>query len=141
MEEKITQKKKVLVFGVFDRLHAGHHFFLEEAAKEGELLTIVVTPDHAVNILKNRAPKESAELRIKNLKQYFPKAVILEGDKTPGAWNILESEKPDVIALGYDQENLRSALLSYYKGRGLAPSLVTITPHRGEELHTSLLHP
>ena len=47
--------KKVLVFGTFDILPPGHLYFLREAKKHGEHLTVVVTPSAVVKQLKGKA--------------------------------------------------------------------------------------
>ena len=43
--------KKVMVFGVFDRLHPGHLSFLEQASKHGNVVA-VITRDDVVKALK-----------------------------------------------------------------------------------------
>lgn len=140
MEEEMIKIKKVLVFGVFDMLHDGHRFFLKEAATYGDSLTIVVARNKSVLLHKGKQPRQTEELRKQTLELSVPYATVVLGDETPGSFQILEQEQPSIIALGYDQDALRDALLDYYRDRKYAPEIVLITGHREDELHTSLLH-
>ena len=42
---KTKNKKTVLCHGVFDLLHIGHIYYLEEAKKNGEILIVSLTSD------------------------------------------------------------------------------------------------
>mgnify|MGYP001594517703 CR=1 FL=1 len=108
-------QKKVLVFGVFDGLHAGHQFFLREAKKFGDYLIVAVTPDEVVRKLKNKSPIDNLSGRIKKLKEFNFVDEIIKGDSEIGSWNIFKSVKPDIIALGYDQEDLENSLKDYFE--------------------------
>ena len=46
---KTKNKKTVLCHGVFDLLHIGHIYYLEEAKKNGEILIVSLTSDKFVN--------------------------------------------------------------------------------------------
>ena len=141
MAQTNLKSTTVLVFGVFDRLHDGHRFFLTEAQKLASRLVIVVTPDEAVITLKGRAPREPMSVRCEAVATAVPLATVVSGDAISGSWGILEEIQPDVIALGYDQEGLEKALKNYFSSRENPPAIIKITDHRGGELHTSLLHP
>jgi FAD synthetase len=58
----------VLVFGVFDMLHPGHIYFLEQAQKLGDQLHICLASDEYVVILQETSrheiisPKEKTKL-------------------------------------------------------------------------------
>ena len=130
--------KKVLVFGVFDGLHQGHEFFLREAKKLGDFLIVVLARDEAVKILKNRIPKHSVEERIKTLKDSNLADEVLLGDSKIGEWKVLEKVKPDIIALGYDQDRLGQNLREFLKKSSLKIEIKSIgscEPH----LHKSSL--
>ena len=70
-------KKSVMIFGVFDRLHAGHQFFITEAEKKGSPLYIALARDQIVMDLKNKVPHEKYAVRKKNLQKFFPNAIIV----------------------------------------------------------------
>ena len=53
--------KKVMAFGVFDRLHPGHIAFLKQAAGMGGELIVVLARDASVLKLKNKIPHHSEQ--------------------------------------------------------------------------------
>ena len=61
--------KKVMCFGTFDILHKGHEYYLREAKKLGDYLVVVVALDATVTVVKNNPPKNSQDVRVKNLQQ------------------------------------------------------------------------
>ena len=95
--------KKVLAFGTFDILHPGHERMLNQAKKLGSHLTVVVARDATVCSVKGRKTLFNEKTRLKNLKQLnIADKVRLGclGDK----YKVVKDEKPDIIALGYDQK-------------------------------------
>jgi cytidyltransferase-like protein len=94
-----------MVFGTFDLLHPGHVFFLEQAKKLGTMLVAVIARDETVERVKGRLPEHDAAQRQRNLiKLGIAHKVILGnlGDKLA----VVREEKPQVIALGYDQNSI-----------------------------------
>ncbi len=62
--------KLVLVTGVFDILHQEHYLFLEQAAKEGEVLLVGLESDERVRQLKGaRRPLNPENVRQENLEK------------------------------------------------------------------------
>jgi FAD synthetase len=94
--------KRVLVGGAFNVIHPGHIFFLKKAKSLGDFLIVVVANDN--NVLKNKGyllfSAEERKMILENLK-IVDKVVI--GDKSDFL-RVVEKEKPDIIALGYDQK-------------------------------------
>lgn len=131
--------KKIMVFGVFDRLHDGHRFFLSEAQKLGEALVIAVARDSVVLRLKDHAPSKNEAERILELSTAFREATVVLGDRNDHAWEVIESHQPDCIALGYDQKKLETALEKARPNWPFLKAIVTITDHDGERLHSSML--
>ncbi len=106
--------RRVMVFGVFDLLHPGHISFLKQAKKLGTFLVVSVARDVNVKKIKGKLPmvdEKKRVMRIKRLK--IANKVVLGGLKDP--WPHIKKEKPEVIALGYDQhdyvKNLKKELL------------------------------
>jgi FAD synthetase len=96
--------KKVIVFGTFDHLHKGHISFLQQAKRLADQILVVVARDRHVFAAKKRNPSEKDRIRAKNLRKLeFVDRVIL-GSKTHNFYRTLRSHKPDIVALGYDQE-------------------------------------
>lgn len=117
---------KILVFGVFDGFHKGHEFFLKEARKFGDFLVVAVTPDETVKSLKGATPKNNLVSRIQSIANSGLVDECLIGDPKLGSWKIFDKIKPDLIVLGYDQENLRAAIQEFFGNSGLNPNIKII---------------
>ena len=116
MANKSRKRKIVLASGVFDLLHLGHVKFLEEAKRAGgsksELIVIVAT-DKTVEKTKGRKPIMAEDQRralVESLK-VVDKALL--GFETLDIVEIISKVKPDVIALGYDQEEMANEVQNY----------------------------
>ncbi len=91
--------KKVLVGGCFNAIHEGHVYFLREAKKLGDYLVVVLTHDK-----NNKKPYAiPAKKRKEMLEKLGIANKIIIGDEKDKLKVVLE-EKPQVIALGYDQK-------------------------------------
>ncbi len=129
MADKSAKKKVVLASGVFDLLHLGHVRFLEEAKKvggENAELIVVVARDSTVEKTKGRKPIMSETERcllVESLK-VVDRAVL--GYEEFEIGEVIESIRPDVIALGYDQQDMFKQVLSYVKTHGLKVEVVRI---------------
>ncbi|MGA2523331.1 MAG: adenylyltransferase/cytidyltransferase family protein [Candidatus Bathyarchaeia archaeon] len=129
MADQSTKKKIVLASGVFDLLHLGHVRFLEEAKKAGgenAELIVVVARDSTVEKTKGRKPIMSETERcllVESLK-VVDRAVL--GYEEFEIGEVIESIRPDVIALGYDQQDMFKQVLSYVKTHGLNIEVIRI---------------
>lgn len=101
--------KKVLVFGTFDNLHPGHIHFLTEAKRFGELYISVSSDESAIQ-RKGKNPIHNVAQRIEALQNLGIATEVSEGDKTLNSWTDLKRIKPNIIALGFDQYGLKTAL-------------------------------
>ena len=104
--------KRVMAVGVFDLLHAGHLHYLEQAKSLGDALTVVVAHDDTVRMRKHE-PVTGQELRRRMVEGLKPvdNAIIGNPPDVP-IFDILPEVKPDVIALGYDQEHAEDRIRS-----------------------------
>jgi len=124
---------RVMATGTFDLLHIGHLYYLEEAKKLGDELIVVIANDETVRKNKHN-PVTPQEMRCKLVEALKPvdKAVIGYKDDF---LKIVEEIKPDIIALGYDQnfdeEEIRNAL----KRRGLNVKIVRCSKYSGDDLN------
>jgi len=124
---------RVMATGTFDLLHIGHLYYLEEAKKLGDELIVVIANDETVRKNKHN-PVTPQEMRRKLVEALKPvdKAVIGYKDDF---LKIVEEIKPDIIALGYDQnfdeEEIRNAL----KRRGLNVKIVRCSKYSGDDLN------
>ncbi len=93
---------KVLATGVFNILHPGHLFYLNESKKLGDELIVIVSSNIlARKILKKSVlPQEQRAEMIGALKM-VDKVFVGDDDDI---FKLLPVIKPDVIALGHDQD-------------------------------------
>lgn len=135
--------KKVLIFGVFDRLHDGHSSFIRQAkelgGEESELIAVVAR-DSSVCELKGRAPQQPEHERRAVLAMVPEISHAVLGDTELGSYAVLAAHKPDIICLGYDQY----ALLDDLQKRMQISAIPTLpikmlAPHEPERVHSSLL--
>lgn len=99
-----------MVFGVFDRLHDGHRFFLREARACGDRLVVVVARDEFVERFKAKRPWQTAEERIAVIVREGLADEVVLGDETEESWKVVKKYRPAIIALGYDQTILKETL-------------------------------
>ncbi len=95
--------KKVLAFGTFDILHPGHIFMLKEAKKHGDHLTVIVARDATVCKVKGRKTLLNEKTRLKNLSKLNIADKVRLGC-LGNKYKVIADEKPNIIALGYDQK-------------------------------------
>jgi FAD synthetase len=123
---------RVMATGVFDILHLGHIYFLEEAKKLGDELIVVVATDKTAEQMKHN-PITSQDMRVKMVAALKPvdKAVMgYEGDR----YTIVKEMKPDIIALGYDQKHDEEQIKSDLKEKGLDVKVVRLEPFVDHDL-------
>lgn len=142
--------KKVMVFGVFDGVHDGHKVFLKQARECGDYLIAVVTRDEVAELLKGCKPRKEIGLpptqgfgghgRIKEIMETGLVNEAVEGDKNLGKWEVIGKYKPDIIALGYDQTELKTALLQFIREQDLEVDVMVMEAHEPERYHSSLLN-
>ena len=131
---------KVMVFGVFDRLHPGHVSFLKQAAAHGEELIVVVARDASVRELKNKTPHHNEAERMQAVRKIFGVSIAILGDEKLGSYAVIQTHKPNVICLGYDQHGLAEDIQKQMqKGELATISLVKLVAHEPQVFHTSLL--
>ncbi len=130
--------KKVMVFGVFDLLHPGHISFLKQAKKLGNYLVVSVARDVVVKKIKGKKPVFNEKKRVAHVKQLkVAKKVVLGSLKDP--WPHIVKEKPNVIALGYDQQSFVGDLAKELVKRNLKTKIIRLRPFRPEVFKSSLM--
>ncbi|MDO8558177.1 MAG: adenylyltransferase/cytidyltransferase family protein [bacterium] len=129
-----------MVFGVFDRLHPGHLFFLRRASSYGDRLIAIVARASAVSMLKKKIPSDPEKTRLKGLRRLDAVWRAILGDREQGTYTVVRKYKPAVICLGYDQRALGRDIREKIKF-GMLPRirLIRIRAYRPEKYHTRLL--
>ena len=130
---------RVLAFGTFDGIHDGHRAMLKEAKSKGEHLTVAVADDRVVNMLKGKHPSHQQAQRILLVEAEGVADAVIAGDDQISTWKILERAKPDVVALGYDQIQLKDDLERHFKSLAKKPTIVLLSPYEPETHHNSKL--
>jgi FAD synthetase len=94
--------KKVLAGGCFNKIHKGHVFFLKSAKKLGEYLVVVVS-NNKLNKKKYGKKSVPARIRKRNIEKLKIADKVVVGHRSNFV-AVVKKEKPDIIALGYDQK-------------------------------------
>lgn len=140
---------KILTFGTFDGVHEGHRAMLRQAKALGDYLVVAVAPDTIVQELKGKVCVNRASKRIEDVRAERIADEVVRADKELNSWKILKKYKPDIIALGYDQEGMREALEAHFASQYPSeledsvkkPRIVILDPHQPETYKSSLLNP
>jgi cytidyltransferase-like protein len=103
----------VLVFGTFDRWHAGHEAFLQEAASFGDHLIVSVARDDHVLALKGKRPWRTEQVRLTQLRQHPLVSEAVLGDEVLGSYDVIKRKLPQMVLLGFDQEALGQDLRTW----------------------------
>ncbi len=140
--QRLIPLKTVLVSGTFDGIHEGHKNYFQQARQYGQRLIGVVGRDKIVEQIKGRLPRYSEKERIAFAKQcpeidrvYL--GIIGSRDKI---YDFTASLKPDIIALGYDQQAYTENLEKEMKKRGLAVKVIRLKPFYPEKYKNSFIN-
>ena len=131
--------KVVLAGGVYDILHLGHLAVLTEAKTHGDALVVVVATDVTVETLKGRRPvfpEEDRRALVESLKP-VDAAILGYEDIGMGYEQVISEVKPDVIALGYDQDTLARTVTELVKRKGLKIEIVRLSKFDKEKYLSS----
>jgi FAD synthetase len=115
---------KVLATGVFNILHPGHLLYLKEAKKLGDELDVIVSSDKIAKKLKKGMllPQEQRMAMVEALKP-VDKAFV--GDEED-PMKLLPVIRPDIIALGHDQDIDESWLKDQLAVMGMDTKVIRI---------------
>ncbi len=96
------EERKVLIFGTFDLLHAGHESMIAQARVLGNYIIAIIARDDTVRKIKGNPSYNNEKQRAKNLKNSGLVDKVIIGS-SGNKYDIIRKIRPDVIALGYDQ--------------------------------------
>ncbi|MGD0057021.1 MAG: adenylyltransferase/cytidyltransferase family protein [Methanomassiliicoccales archaeon] len=121
---------RVLATGVFDILHAGHLHYLNEAKKLGDELVVVVATDSTVRKRKHEpVTPESMRLELIGALKPVDRAHLgREGD----VFAIVREIRPDIIALGYDQEFREEDLENELRKRKISAKVIRLSKYEDD---------
>lgn len=139
-EQRKIKRNVVLASGVFDLLHLGHVKFLEEAKAaggKGARLVVIIARDSTVEKTKGRKPimpENQRRALVESLK-VVDEAVLGLEDFDIG--DVIAQVKPDVIALGYDQEDMIERVCVFLNRNKLDIQVVRVGKFEADELDSS----
>jgi len=140
MANKTAKPKVVLASGVFDLLHLGHVRFLEDAKKAGganSKLVVIIAKDTTVERIKGRKPIMSEDQRLALVESLKVVDEAVMGFEGLDIGEVIEKIKPDVIALGWDQEEIENQVKAYAKAHKEAIKVVRIGKYAQNALDSS----
>ncbi|RJS85569.1 FAD synthase [Candidatus Bathyarchaeota archaeon] len=137
---KGSKRTVVLASGTFDLLHYGHVYYLTEAKRiggENSKLIVVVARDKTVEKIKGKRPiiPENQRRAVVEALKVVDEAIL--GYEEMSMEKVIERVKPDIIALGYDQDNIWKDLRRLIKEKGLNVKIVKIGRFDSEDLNSS----
>ena len=129
----------VLVGGVYDILHLGHLAVLAEAKTYGDILVVVVATDVTVETLKGRRPVFPEEDRRGLVESLRPVDAAILGyeDVGMGYEQVIDEVKPNIIALGYDQDSVARMVTELVERKKLSIRVVRLSKFDKEKYLSS----
>ena len=137
---KKEKRRVVLASGAFDLLHYGHVHYLTHAKKAGgenAKLVVVIARDKTIEKFKGHRPvipEDQRKALVEALK-VVDEAIL--GYEDMDMLRIIEEVKPDVIALGYDEDRIERELRSLIAERNLNIKVVRISKFEGKGIISS----
>lgn len=138
--QTVKKRTVVLASGTFDLLHLGHVRYLEEAKKAGgenAELIVIVARDSTVEKRKGYRPvipENQRRALVESLK-VVDEAIL--GYEEFDIGKVIEKIKPDIIAVGHDQDGMEKAVKDYIREKGLNIKVVRISKFSEDELDSS----
>lgn len=140
MAKNRRRRTVVLASGVFDLLHLGHVKYLEEAKKAGgenAKLIVIVARDSTVERrkgVKPVIPENQRRALVESLK-VVDEAIL--GFEDFNMEKAIEKIKPDIIAIGHDQNGIEKAVRELIEKKGLNLKIVKIGKFNQDDLDSS----
>ena len=130
----------VLASGVFDLLHYGHIRFLEEAKKKAgkdSRLVVIVARDETVHRLKGSDPVIPEDQRRAIVESLEVVDEALLGFEDLDLTRVIQQLKPDLIAVGHDQDYICDQLIKIKKALEMDFEIIRIERFGKEDLNSS----
>jgi len=130
-----------MAFGTFDDLHQGHLNFLKQARNlhQFPFLIVSIARDKNVFKIKGKYPNKNERERMTLVKKCkLVDKVVLSGIKNHLPYIV--KERPDIIALGYDQKAYVQNLKKDLKNKGILVKIRRLKPFKEKIYKNHLLH-
>jgi FAD synthetase len=138
---KVKNKEtRIMIFGTFDGVHLGHLNFFKQARKldKNPYLIVSIARDINVKKIKKITTTYSESQRMELVKKSGLADRVVLGGKGNHITHIVK-EKPDIIALGYDQRNYVKNLKKDLKNKGILVKIVRLKPWKAHIFKNHLL--
>ena len=121
-----------MTFGTFDIVHLGHINLFKQAKKLGNYLVVVVARDKTSESVKKKKLIHNEKNRLEFLQnlKLIDKAIF--GNKI-NYYKVIKIEKPDIIALGYDQQHFIDKLENKIKEFKLTTKVIRLKSYKPEQ--------
>ncbi|OGD54174.1 hypothetical protein A3K81_01980 [Candidatus Bathyarchaeota archaeon RBG_13_60_20] len=132
--------KRVLAAGVFDLLHYGHIRYLEEAKKlggPGARLTVIVARDETVRRMKGQDPVIPEDQRRAVVEALKVVDEALLGFEDLDLDRVIQQVRPDIVAVGHDQQAIRNQVEKIKRARELSLEIIQVGRFGEEDLNSS----
>ena len=125
-----------MIFGTFDIIHGGHIHMFKQAREYGDHLLAIVARDVNVEKTKGIGPMHDEKERLDFISHIdlIDKARL--GDKSD-VYKVIREEKPDVVALGYDQKIYVDSLAEAITNAGLQTQIVKLKEYESKRLKSN----
>ena len=130
-----------MVFGTFDVVHKGHESLFEQARALGSdpYLIVSLARDDVATRVKGFSPRHHESERRATIAAHPLVDHAVLGDEA-GYMQHIRNERPDIIALGYDQRGeYVDRLQGDLKKMGMHVRVVRLAPHQPDVYKTSKL--
>ncbi len=125
---------------MFDILHPGHIKFLEESKRKGgrgARLVVVVARDRTVRQRKGRNPTIPERQRLEMVKALRVVDRAILGHPKLDLLGVLHEERPDLVAVGHDQDQIKTAVKNVIMKAKLPIRIVQIREFGPSRLNSS----
>jgi len=132
--------KTVLTSGAFDLIHYGHIRLLEEAKRLGgpsARLVVIVARDETIRKLKGHPPVIPEDQRRAVIEALKVVDEALLGYQGLDMATVIDRVKPDIIAVGYDQNGIEVMARKAIEERGLNVEVKRISKFAQNDLDSS----
>ncbi len=129
-----------MIFGTFDGLHEGHANFFKQARNlhQNAYLIVSIARDRNVFRVKGKYPVKNEKVRMLLVKKCKLADKVVLGNLNNHLPHII-MERPDIIALGYDQKEYVKNLKKDLKNKGISVKVVRLKPYKEKVYKNHLL--
>lgn len=131
--------KTVMAFGTFDLIHPGHEYFLKQAKKQGDSLIVIIARDRTVKQVKGKLPHNDEKQRQKAVLGLNLADKVVLGNLSD-KYAVIRRYRPNIICLGYDQNNFTGQLKKQIKKAKLHSKIIRLKALKPNQYKSSIIY-